>query len=79
MLFLANIFQLTNKSCPEFDLPSIFSRQNCYDHIDCRWPRICCKFNGKKTCRFPLPSWRNNLLKTITKSESCLLVLHPFY
>ncbi|XP_025417778.1 uncharacterized protein LOC112688679 [Sipha flava] len=65
-----NIFQLTNKSCPVFELPSVFPRQNCNTDRDC-WPRICCAYGGlkgQKYCRIPLPSWRNDLLKTITKS-----------
>ncbi|XP_060858929.1 uncharacterized protein LOC132936253 isoform X2 [Metopolophium dirhodum] len=64
-----NIFQLTNKSCPGFELPPIFPRQKCDTDRDC-WPRICCGYgglNGQKYCRIPLPSWRNDLMKTITK------------
>ncbi|KAE9522869.1 hypothetical protein AGLY_016738 [Aphis glycines] len=66
-----NIFQLNNKSCPGFELPPVFPRQHCESDRDC-WPRICCGYggglNGQKYCRIPLPSWRNDLLKTITKS-----------
>ncbi|XP_026817219.1 uncharacterized protein LOC113556462 isoform X2 [Rhopalosiphum maidis] len=64
-----NIFQLNNKSCPGFELPPVFPRQHCESDRDC-WPRICCGYgglNGQKYCRIPLPSWRNDLLKTITK------------
>lgn len=67
----ANVFQLTNKSCPGFELPPVFPRQNCASDRDC-WPRICCEYggaNGHAYCRIPLPSWRNDLLKTIIKSE----------
>ncbi|XP_015371016.1 PREDICTED: uncharacterized protein LOC107166740 isoform X1 [Diuraphis noxia] len=65
-----NIFQLDNKSCPGFELPPVFPRQHCDTDRDC-WPRICCGYgglNGQKYCRIPLPSWRNDLMKTITKS-----------
>lgn len=77
---LANIFQLTNKSCPIFKLPPVFPRQNCDTDRDC-WPRICCEYggslNGQKYCRIPLPGWRSDLMKTITKSKytQCF---HPF-
>ncbi|VVC29797.1 Hypothetical protein CINCED_3A008912 [Cinara cedri] len=66
---IINIFQLTNKSCPGFELPSIFNRQKCDTDRDC-WPRICCGYgglNGTRYCRIPLPSWRNDLLKTVSK------------
>lgn len=79
LFFIANIFQLTNKSCPGFELPSVFPRQTCDTDRDC-WPRICCGYgglNGQKYCRIPLPSWRNDLLKTITKSK-CLHIFQPF-
>ncbi|XP_050444075.1 uncharacterized protein LOC126847737 [Adelges cooleyi] len=64
-----HIFQLSSKSCPVFELPSVFPRQLCDTDRQC-WPRICCGYggiNGHKYCRIPLPSWRNDLLKSITK------------
>jgi len=71
----ANIFQLTNKSCPWIEPLPIFRRQNCDTDRDC-WPRICCGYdgpNGQKYCRIPLPSSRNNLLKAIMKSKGIYL------
>lgn len=77
----ANIFKLDNKSCPGFELPPVFPRQHCDADRDC-WPRICCGYgglNGQKYCRIPLPSWRNDLMKTITKSKYSQYIIYYVY